>query len=47
MATRLLQRTQTDWWGKSEYMPRTRDLSRSRRELLQAWARRIRQQGGA
>lgn len=39
MALRLFQRTQLSWWGRAEYMPRTRDLSASRRELLHAWAR--------
>lgn len=37
MAGRLMQRTQKSWFGNSEYMPRTRDLSASRRTLLQAW----------
>jgi hypothetical protein len=37
MAMRLYQRSQLSWWGKVEYMPRTRDLSETRRTLLQAW----------
>ena len=40
MAIRLLQRTQRSAWGTSVYMPRTRDLSDSRRTLLEAWARK-------
>ncbi|HET7228919.1 MAG TPA: hypothetical protein VFJ16_02920 [Longimicrobium sp.] len=39
MARRLYERTQLSWWPRAEYMPRTRDLSASRRELLHAWAR--------
>lgn len=39
MARRLYERTQLSWWARAEYMPRTRDLSDSRRELLHAWAR--------
>lgn len=38
MAMRLYQRTQLSWWNRVEYMPRTRDLSNTRRTLLQAWA---------
>lgn len=45
MAIRLLQRTQASAWGASEYMPRTRDLSASRRTLLEAWARKCMQGG--
>ncbi|MDB4947922.1 MAG: hypothetical protein JWM27_571 [Gemmatimonadetes bacterium] len=37
MARRMFQRIQADWWTHAEYMPRTRDLSASRRRLLQAW----------
>jgi hypothetical protein len=37
MAGRMMQRTQQSWWDRAEYMPRTRDLSRSRRQLLHAW----------
>jgi hypothetical protein len=37
MAMRLYQRTQLSWWNRVEYMPRTRDLSNTRRTLLQAW----------
>jgi hypothetical protein len=45
MAIRLLQRTQPAVWGTSEYMPRTRDMSDSRRTLLQAWAYKCMQGG--
>jgi hypothetical protein len=41
MAIRMMQRTQLSWWDKAEYMPRTRDLSASRRKLLQAWCLKI------
>jgi hypothetical protein len=41
MAGRMLQRTQFSWWMQPEYMPRTRDLSSSRRGLIQAWCRKI------
>jgi hypothetical protein len=37
MAGRMMQRTQKSWWPKAGYMPRTRDLSESRRKLLHAW----------
>jgi hypothetical protein len=40
MARRLMQRTQKDWFARAEYMPRTRDLSDSRRRLLHAWCLR-------
>jgi hypothetical protein len=40
MAGLMMQRTQKSWWGKAEYMPRTRDLSASRRTLLHAWCLR-------
>ncbi len=40
MAIRLLQRTQRSAWGTSVYMPRTRDMSDTRRTLLEAWARK-------
>ena len=45
MAGRMLQRTQLSWWGRAEYMPRTRDLSETRRTLLQAWALKCMQGG--
>ncbi len=41
MAGRIMQRTQKSWWPKSEYMPRTRDLSASRRRLLHAWCLKL------
>lgn len=37
MAGNMYKRTQSSWWAKSEYMPRTRDLSSSRRTLIHAW----------
>ena len=40
MAGNLLQRAQISLWNQSPYMPRTRDLSQSRRTLLQAFARK-------
>lgn len=40
MARRMLQHTQKSIWNQYGYMPRTRDLSQSRRTLLQAWARK-------
>ena len=40
MAGRLFQRTQKSWFAKRAYMPRTRDLSDSRRALLHAWCRK-------
>jgi hypothetical protein len=41
MAGLMMQRTQESWWDKAEYMPRTRDLSASRRKLLHAWCRKF------
>lgn len=40
MAGRLWQHTQKSWWNQYGYMPRSRDLSESRRTLLHAWARK-------
>lgn len=37
----ILDRTDQSMWMKSDYMPRTRDMSASRRELLQAWCRKV------
>ncbi|PHI19674.1 hypothetical protein CEQ90_11525 [Lewinellaceae bacterium SD302] len=39
-ARRLLGRLETKTFGDSSYMPRTRDLSASRRQLIQAWCRK-------
>lgn len=36
----ILERTSRGMWSHYEYMPRTRDLSASRRTLLEAWARK-------
>lgn len=46
MARLLMQRVQRAWWNRAEYMPRTRDLSDSRRTLIEAWCRKIIQNGG-
>jgi hypothetical protein len=40
MAAALLERTSLKLWDRLEYMPRTRDLSASRRRLLHAWCRK-------
>jgi hypothetical protein len=37
MAGRLMKRISLPFWGTAMTMPRTRDLSQSRRELLTAW----------
>ncbi|HEY0678373.1 MAG TPA: hypothetical protein VGD17_08800 [Chitinophagaceae bacterium] len=37
MAGRLMQRIGLDFWGTALQMPRTKDLSQSRRDLLTAW----------
>lgn len=34
----VLQRTQMNWWTNILYMPRSRELSASQLELIQAWA---------
>ncbi|MDP9143495.1 MAG: hypothetical protein M3N43_02160 [Actinomycetota bacterium] len=41
MAKKILARTNLDLWLSTNYMPRTRDLSESRRTLLQAWCRKV------
>src|SRR5258708_1836829 len=41
MATTLLNRVDFSQWMQPTYMPRTRDLSSSRRKLIQAWCRKI------
>jgi hypothetical protein len=46
MARILMERIDLQNWGNYESMPRTRDLSASRRTLLQAWCRKILQAGG-
>lgn len=43
MAGRMYSRIQPEAWPKAVYMPRTRDLSESRRQLLQAWCLKIMQ----
>ena len=37
----ILARTELSLWMTSDYMPRTRDMSHSRRTLLRAWCRKI------
>jgi hypothetical protein len=41
MAGAILQRTELSLWMKTTYMPRTRDMSASRRKLLRAWCRKV------
>ena len=40
-ARAILERTEMSVWMTSKYMPRTRDMSRSRRTLLRAWCRKV------
>jgi hypothetical protein len=40
-AIAILQRTEKSLWMLTGYMPRTRDLSASRRALLRAWCRKV------
>lgn len=40
-ASYIIDWTQPDRWMSSRYMPPTRDLSASRRTLLQAWCRKV------
>jgi hypothetical protein len=40
-ASAILERTEQSIWMTSGYMPRTRDMSRSRRTLLRAWCRKL------
>jgi hypothetical protein len=40
-ASAILARTEKSMWMTSAYMPRTRDMSRSRRALLRAWCRKV------
>ena len=39
MAARIYARVSLDNWGMVEHMPRTRDLSEPRRQLIQAWCK--------
>lgn len=43
MARRMYKRLQMSYWPTTQYMPRTRDLSNTRRDLLQAWCLRVMQ----
>jgi hypothetical protein len=47
MAQAILERTELSLWMTTSYMPRTRDLSASRKQLLRAWCRKVasKQQG--
>jgi hypothetical protein len=40
-ASAILARTEQSMWMTSGYMPRTRDMSLSRRTLLRAWCRKV------
>lgn len=40
-AQAIIDRTDTKLWMSTKYMPRTRDMSASRRTLLQAWCRKV------
>ena len=40
-AQAILEVTDPGLWMSIHYMPRTRDLSASRRTLLQAWCRKV------
>ncbi len=40
-AKAILQRTEESLWMSTGYMPRTRDMSASRRMLLRAWCRKV------
>jgi hypothetical protein len=40
-AKAILQRTEKSLWMSTSYMPRTRDMSASRRALLRAWCRKV------
>ena len=37
----IIARTDPSLWMSTRYMPRTRDMSSSRRTLLQAWCRKV------
>ncbi len=40
-AAAILERTEPSIWMTTGYMPRTRDVSASRRDLLRAWCRKV------
>ncbi|HYK04913.1 MAG TPA: hypothetical protein VE974_24380 [Thermoanaerobaculia bacterium] len=40
-ADAILDRTDMSYWMTTMYMPRTRDMSASRKRLLQAWCRKV------
>lgn len=41
MAQGILDRTEMKYWMTTGYMPRTRDMSASRKQLLRAWCRKV------
>jgi len=41
MAPAILARTEMSLWMTTGYMPRTRDLSASRKQLLRAWCKKV------
>jgi hypothetical protein len=45
-AQKILDRTDPAIWMSNGYMPKTRDMSATRRTLLQAWCRKVRPAGG-
>jgi hypothetical protein len=45
-ASAIIARTDPSIWMTTSYMPRTRDMSASRRTLLQAWCRKAIAAGG-
>lgn len=46
MARKLLERISINDFNSFAFMPRTRDVSRSRRELMEAWALKVIRNGG-
>ena len=44
-AQAIIDRTDMKHWMTTKYMPRTRDLSASRKTLLQAWCRKVKPHG--
>lgn len=43
-AKQIIERTELGIWMSTGYMPRTRDMSESRRNLLRAWCRKVRKE---
>ncbi|MCU1230168.1 MAG: hypothetical protein JWO97_3052, partial [Acidobacteria bacterium] len=44
-AQAILDATEKSLWMTTHYMPRTRDMSESRRKLLRAWCLKVRKKG--